>query len=215
MPRSDVYASCPHGPAKFHVMGMVPHCEGSSQIDAMLRGGLEKEVRVRLDAPAPIRPLVGTDVDGGDRDALLGQVGDDAGVHPIHILKGDQTPGHSRLVRDKEKEKPFLEPLQRLDGIRIERDLRSLTQVPAIFNQCPIPIQKHSGTESTNLRHSTPNSPTRQLAQLVDSSAQALFYVVTRLVPVAPLPHRAASLRQSLDIPDVAFPTALPHNYGY
>jgi len=149
--RSDVYASRPHRPAELHVMRMIPHGERSPQIDAVLGGGLMEKMRVGLDAPAPVRPLVRAHVDRRDGYVVCGEVRDDTGVHAVHILQGDQTPGHPRLVRDKKEQKMLLEPLQRLNGIRIERHLRSLAQVPPILNECSIPIQKDRGAKLTDL----------------------------------------------------------------
>jgi hypothetical protein len=159
MPRPDIHASRTHGVSELYIRRVIPNREGLCQVDAMLGGGLVEKMRIRLDAGTAIGSLVWADVDVRDRNTMLSEIREDPGIYLIHALHGDETPGHTGLIRDEEEKEPLLQPEKRIHGLGIEHNLRRLAQMPPIFDQRPIPVQKHRGTESSNLRHSTPNTP--------------------------------------------------------
>lgn len=71
MPRSDVYAACTYGAGELHIMRMIANSERSSQIDAVLCGGLVQKMRIGLDTQAAVGSLMGTDVHRRNRCALV------------------------------------------------------------------------------------------------------------------------------------------------
>ena len=137
---------------KFHVVWMIAHHKGSAKIEAVVFGSPIQEIWFRLNAHATVSTLVRADVGFQNLRSHLRQSGNHVRVNTLYVVNAYHPFGNARLVCYDEKKELILESFQRVDGIWKEDDLRWATQVPSIFNQRPIPIQKHGWPQLNTVR---------------------------------------------------------------
>lgn len=130
----DVDAFGTDGMGKFNVRRMIANNEGPREVNVVFVGCDPQEVGARLHALAAIGTLMRTAVDRADAAALFGEATHDVFIDRASLLGADKPLGDAALVgHDEERE--ALQAPQGRKGLRVELDLRLVSQVAGIVDQ--------------------------------------------------------------------------------
>ena len=142
----EIYSVCVRYLRKLHIMGMISDHKGMLQVYTMVFFGFSKKVRLRLDTEAAIGVIVWADICCDNPYSGFSQVRYDMRVNACDILNGYGTIGHTRLIRDYEQIKVFLQLLQGKYRVVEKYNLRRGEQVAAVLDYGTIAIQEYSGS---------------------------------------------------------------------